>query len=123
MKRKYLSWILCLALILTIPPGFLSAQVKPADYERALKLREKFQSLVFNTVDGSSWIGKTTRFWYRKSIEGGTEFYIVDAANVSKKIAFDHTRVAAALTELLKEDQNPKKLPFRSIRFTPNEKK
>ena len=122
MKRKVLSWALCLALILTIIPGFLSAQVKPADYERAVNLREKFQSLVFNTVDGSSWIGKTNRFWYRKSIEDGYEFSIVDATNVSKNIAFDHVRLAAALAEVLKEDIDSKKLPFRTIQFTSDEK-
>jgi len=122
MKKKSFYWILCLALFLIIFTGLLQAQVKPADYERAVNLREKFQSLVFNTVDGSNWIGKTNRLWYRKSIEDGFEFTVVDATNVSKNIAFDHARVAAALTELLKEEQNPKKLPFRSIRFTPDEK-
>jgi len=39
-----------------------------------------------------------------------------------KKIAFDHTRLAAALAEVLKEDVDPKKLPFRSIQFSPDEK-
>lgn len=122
MKKKCFSLILFLALILTIAPGFLLSQVKPADYERAVNLREKFQSLVFNTVSGSSWIGKTSRFWYRKSIENGLEFYVVDAANVSKNIAFDHKRLATALSEVLKEDIDSKNLPFRSIRFTPDEK-
>ncbi|MFC2161855.1 DPP IV N-terminal domain-containing protein, partial [Acidobacteriota bacterium] len=109
-------------LILTIIPTLLSSQIKSEDYERAADLREKFQSLVVNTVQGSGWIQKTSRFWYRKSIEGGFEFNIVDADNVSKNIAFDHTRIAEALTELLKEDIDPKTLPFRSIRFTPDEK-
>lgn len=122
MKRKYSSWILCFTVILSILPSLLPAQVKPADYDRAVNLRETFQSLAFNIVDQSGWIGKTTRFWYRKSIEGGSEFYVVDAANVSKKMAFDHVRLAAALSEVLKEDQDPKNLPFRSIRFTPEEK-
>ena len=122
MKRKHLSLILCVALILSILPGLLPAQVQPADYERAANLREKFQSLVFNTMDGGSWIGKTTRFWYRKSTEDGYEFFIVDAANVSKNKAFDHSRLAAALSEVLKEDVDPKKLPFRTIEFTPDEK-
>ncbi|MCJ7582393.1 MAG: DPP IV N-terminal domain-containing protein, partial [Candidatus Aminicenantes bacterium] len=122
MKRKFCSWALCLVLILTIIPGFLLAQIKPADYERAAELRDKFQSLVVNTVDGSSWIGKTSRFWYRKSIEDGYEFSIVDAAKVSKNIAFDHVRLATALAEVLKEDVDPKKLPFRTLQFTPDEK-
>lgn len=103
-------------------PGLLTAQVKKADYERAAGLREKFQSLALDIVDRSGWIERTPRFWYRMSVQGGYEFYVVDAEALSKKIAFDHERLAASIAKLLKDEIDPKRLPFRSIQFVNKEK-
>ena len=105
MKRKHLSTITCLAIIIVFLPGILMAQGEPADYERANNLREKFQPLVFNTVDQSGWIEETPRFWYRKSIKGGSEFNIVDAAAATKKVAFDHEKLAASLVKVLEDEK------------------
>ena len=122
MSRKSFSVITSLVLILVLLPGLLQAQVKQADYERAANLREKFQSLALNVVDRSGWIGKTPRFWYRKSVEGGHEYFVVDAEALSKKTAFDHDRLAASLAKLLKDEVDPKRLPFRAIQFALKEK-
>ncbi|MCK4644669.1 MAG: DPP IV N-terminal domain-containing protein [Candidatus Aminicenantes bacterium] len=122
MNRKLLSGFSCIVLILILFPGFLSAQIKPADYKRAAELRTKFQNLAINRVDRSGWIGKSPRFWYRKSVKGGNEFYVVDAAVLKKNIAFDHEKLAASLAKLLKDEVDPKNLPFRSIRFVNKEK-
>src|SRR6185436_16670752 len=44
-----------------------------------------------------TWIDGS-RFWYRKSVKGGNQFVLVDAATGEKKAPFDHARLATALT-------------------------
>ncbi|MBU4494090.1 MAG: S9 family peptidase [Acidobacteria bacterium] len=118
-KGRFLSFF---AIILLFLPAFLPAQLQPVDYERAAELRTKFQSLALNIVDSSGWIEKTPRFWYRKSIEGGFGFFIVDAAAKTKAPAFDHDKLAAALAGVLEDKVDPKNLPFRSVTFVDGEK-
>lgn len=122
MKRKHLSTVIWLAMMLVSLPVILLAQGRPVDYERAANLKEKLQPLVLNIVDQSNWIEKTSRFWYRKSVKGGFEFNVVDAVAATKKIAFDHEKLAAALATVLEDEVDANNLPFRSIRFTDDEK-
>lgn len=103
-------------------PVVLLAQGKPADYERAANLKEKLQPLALNIADRSGWIGKTSRFWYRKSVKSGFEFDVVDASTATRTIAFDHEKLALALAAVLEEKVDANNLPFNSIRFTDDEK-
>jgi dipeptidyl aminopeptidase/acylaminoacyl peptidase len=85
-------------------------------------LREKLTNLVPNIPERPAWVEKTSRFWYRKSVQGGFEFNLVDAATLKKRVAFEHQRLAAALTPVLEEKVDPKKLPFMAIKFVNDEK-
>jgi len=98
MKRRSLYGFAVRFLAFALMPVFLTAQGTLADYERANGLRAKFQGLALNIPDRSNWIEKTGRFWYRKTVKGGNEFVIVDAAKASKKPAFDQAKLAAALS-------------------------
>jgi len=122
MEHKYLSTAVWPAMVMVSLPVILLAQGRPVDYERAANLREKLQPLALNIVDQSGWIGKTSRFWYRKSVKGGFEFNVVDASTATRKIAFDHEKMAAALATVLEDKVDANKLPFSSIRFTDDEK-
>ncbi|HVP91720.1 MAG TPA: DPP IV N-terminal domain-containing protein, partial [Terriglobales bacterium] len=68
------------------------------------------------------WIEKTHRFWYRKTVKGGFEFELVDADALTKKPAFDHEKLAAALNAASGQKYTGVKLPFMGIRFTDAEK-
>ncbi|MFC2156473.1 hypothetical protein ACFLT9_01420, partial [Acidobacteriota bacterium] len=118
MQRKTFVLVTCLLLALILLQGNLTAQIDPKDYGRADKLRSQFQSLALNIVNQSGWIGKSDRFWYRKTIKGGTEYYFCDAKNQTKEIAFDHQKLASSLTTLLKEEIDAMNLPFRTIQIT-----
>ena len=122
IKTKTSAILIITALILSALPAVVSAQGQPEDYERAAGLREKLQSLAIDMVETSRWIGKTHRFWYRKSTEQGSAFLVVDADKRAKKAAFDHEKLAAALAEVLGEEVKPHDLPFRSIEFSEDEK-
>ncbi|MBM3295468.1 MAG: S9 family peptidase [Candidatus Aminicenantes bacterium] len=124
MKRRPLSVsaVLVLSLSLFILPSLLSAQVTKADYDRAFGLREKLQSLAVDLPERPSFIGTTPRFWYRKTVSGGSAFVLMDAATLEKKPAFDHARLAAALAKAVGEAVEPFKLPFNTITFVDGEK-
>jgi len=121
MKHKPRLVFTCVLSIVVLMSGVLWTQVKPADYKRAEELGEKFQSMVLNTIDQSAWIEGRPCFWYRKSVQGGNAFYVVDAEAQTKTIAFDHEKLAASLSAVLKEKIEPYALPFRSIQFADKE--
>ncbi len=104
---------------------FANAQGTLADYERAAGLRERYQGLVVNAPDRANWIEKTHRFWYRKSVKGGYEFIVADAETLAKKPAFDHEKLAAALSEVLApgdEAITAVRLPFNEFNFVDGER-
>jgi dipeptidyl aminopeptidase/acylaminoacyl peptidase len=86
-----------------------------------MTLRLKVQNLAFNIPERANWIEKTSRFWYRKSVNGGNEFVLVDAATATKKPAFDHEKLAVSLSEASGEKYTAVKLPFNTLTFIDNE--
>src|SRR5262249_21643804 len=102
-------------------PILCFGQVTSADYERAAKLREKFQGLAVNIPEPANAVGKTERFWYRKSVKGGNEFVVVDAQALSKEPAFDHVRLAASLSTAAGDKYTAVTLPFNAFEFADKE--
>lgn len=103
-------------------PWLALGQVTPADYQRAQTLREKLQPLAIDIPGRVTWIDKTGRFWYRKSVRGGHEFMLVDANTQTKKPAFDQTRLAASLSAAAGTTVAPLELPFTEIQFVDGER-
>jgi len=110
-----------LLLGLFLIPLTVCAQVTQADYERAARLRTRFQGLAVNIVDRPTWIGKTSHFWYRKSVTGGNEFVLVDAETMTRKPAFDHEKLAVSLSTAINKKYTAVTLPFMTISFVDNE--
>jgi dipeptidyl aminopeptidase/acylaminoacyl peptidase len=117
MRRTTRILLAVLILSLAAAPAAVSAQVTRTDYDRATGLRAQYQSLALNIVDRGGWIGKTARYWYRKSVAGGNEYWIVDAAKSEKAIAFDHARLATALAAASGEKVEALALPFFGLTF------
>lgn len=69
-----------------------------ADYQRGQGLQAKARGLVVNVPGAATWIGDSDHFWYSKSVKGGTEFVWVDATTGTRKPAFDHEKLAAAIS-------------------------
>ncbi len=104
----------CLAL-----PVIACAQGTRADYERANTLGRIVAGKVYRSSVTPNWIGRSDRFWYRNDLSGGRrEFILVDPAVPSKKPAFDHARLAAALTKVLGKPVAADMLPVDHIAFT-----
>jgi dienelactone hydrolase len=120
MRRKLTYFSITALFLLLTATGY--AQGTLADYERANGLREKYVSLANNLPERANWIGQTSRFWYRKAVKGGNEFVLMDAETLAKKSAFDHERLAAALSAAASEKYTALKLPFQQINFVDSEK-
>jgi dipeptidyl aminopeptidase/acylaminoacyl peptidase len=90
----------------------LAAQGTLADYQRGQGLQAKARGLVVNTPGAATWIGESDRFWYSRPVSGGTQFMLVDAAAASKSPAFDHEKLAAAISAATGGHYTALTLPF-----------
>jgi len=60
------------------------------------------------------------RFWYRILTPEGSQFILVDAAKGTRKVAFDHQRLAKSLSTASGKNYEGTHLPFRYFTFTPD---
>ena len=112
---KPLSVITVLACLLVSAP--VAAQGTIADYQRAMSLRSRYDGLALNVVDERQWIRNTDRFWYRRTVKGGHEFILVNADAKTKQPAFDHVRIAEALSSAAGGKYTALTLPFSTFTF------
>jgi dipeptidyl aminopeptidase/acylaminoacyl peptidase len=127
MNKFYLSRLVLPALIFVFALGASAQQGNPisltaADYARA----EKFMG--YNTgqfVDRGgvrpNWL-PDERFWYRVTTAQGSEFVLVNPADGTRGAAFDHTRLAAALSTAAGAKYEASRLPFMQFTFEPDGK-
>jgi dipeptidyl aminopeptidase/acylaminoacyl peptidase/uncharacterized protein (DUF885 family) len=82
------------------------------------------EGLVFKTRIVPHWFHQSGRFWYKNDLAQGTkEFIVVDAETGTRTPAFDHQKLATALTKASGSAENrADKLPFDAIEFTPDAK-
>lgn len=119
MKKSAL--ILSAVCLMALPHLF--AQRTLEDYQRAQKfLPGNLRHIVYPADVEPHWMEKSNRFWYRRISPKGTEFVVVDAAQNTTAPAFDHTQLAAKLSQATKRQFDPTDLPFSDIEFVENEK-
>ena len=98
MKKLSALSVLSVALVVISVPAVALAQITAADYQRAQSLRQQYESAAVFVPDTPTWVGTTHRFYYRRSLANGFEFVMVDADTQRKQAAFDHARLADALS-------------------------
>src|ERR1035441_7589425 len=101
-----------MAGVLLLGHGLARAQGTLADYQRGQALAEKSRGGVVDVPGAANWIGETDHFWYTRSVKGGTEFVLVDAGAATKKAAFDHEKLAAAISSASGKPYTALTLPF-----------
>ena len=88
--------LLCLcawAVLLTL----LAAQQAPSAPQQ--RWWERPDKGVYKARIEPHWLGDSPRFWYRNDLRGGArEFVLVDAEKNTQAPAFDHAKLAAALS-------------------------
>jgi dienelactone hydrolase len=108
--RRFLPYTLLLTLSAT---AALQAQGTLADYQRGHDLEYRARDLVTHLSGPAHWIGDSHVFWYAHSIKGGAEYMLVDADTATKKIAFDHARLAEAVNQATGNHYTAETLPFQ----------
>ncbi|HZW31580.1 MAG TPA: DUF885 family protein, partial [Isosphaeraceae bacterium] len=78
-----------------------------------------FDRLVFKARIAPHWFHHDSRFWYRNDLPGGAkEFILVDADRGTRAPAFDHDKLAAALSKAVEgQTYRADRLPFDDIEF------
>ena len=88
-------------------------------YARAERLLPgKAAKLTSDLTIKPRWIAGSDRFWYRWKSLAGSEFVLVDPASGERKAAFDHERLAAALSQASGVPCQTRQLPFCEIEFS-----
>jgi dipeptidyl-peptidase 4 len=94
-----------------------SPKFTAADYARAEKfMGYNTNALVYGSVR-PNWTDDG-RCWYRVTRAEGSEFVVVDPASGSKAPAFDHARLAAALSKAANATYDAHNLPFNDIEIS-----
>lgn len=85
------------------------------DYARAEQfLAANVRDLVLNGAVRPAWLAED-RFWYRNTIAEGDELILVDAEGGTRRRAFDHERLAAALSAAADTAYTPFDLPIAEL--------
>jgi dipeptidyl-peptidase-4 len=112
-KNRSLGWLfvfLFCGLPLALAQGTLT------DYQRAQQFLPGNLRHSISLADvNPHWIEKSSRFWYRKTTPQGSQFVLVDAEQNTSGPAFDHEKVAAALSRATKREYSASALPFFEI--------
>lgn len=75
------------------------------------------EKLVFGAQVEPHWIDGGERFWYRVSTGSGHQFVVVDAARGAREPAFDHIKLAAALSRASGTPYVHHQPPFESFAY------
>ena len=118
MSRLASRTLLAFTVAAVLGPTLL-AQQRPSltaeDYARAERfLAAAVTPLVVGGSVTATWLADD-RFWYRNSIAGGAEFILVDPVQKTRVRAFDHEKVAAALSSATGAKHEPFALAIQGL--------
>ena len=105
-----------LYLLLLVPSSPVFSQLSISDYQRADSI-VKLNDLVYNQINNVSWIDSTTTFWFQVKTRNGNEYRIVDAAKVTKELAFDSEKLLQQLNNQLTSKISAKSLQLDKLKF------
>src|SRR5262245_21699006 len=118
MRMKALACVGMLSALLTCADATAGATVDAATYARAERfLAWNRDKLVFGDGLDHRWIGDADALWYKRAFEGGWEFVVVEPALRHKRPAFEHRRMALALSKSLGRTLSPEHLPISDLDF------
>jgi dipeptidyl aminopeptidase/acylaminoacyl peptidase len=96
--------------------------VRKGNYALAARFSpEKINKMLFSTSVDPHWLKLTDRFWYVYETREGKTWYIVDALKGGKRPLFDHAKLAAEITRIVKDPFDAQHLPIEKLKFTKDE--
>ena len=114
MKRLFLFFIASSIILSTSAQDVLTAK----NYQNAENLLGyNTQKFVDRASVSPNWL-PGDKFWYRILTPTGSEFILVDPAKGTKTTAFDHDKLAKALSAASGRSLTASMLPFQSINYS-----
>lgn len=121
IRRSHLRGQLLLVAALLVPGPVLAQAADAAlldAYRRAdLIQAHEFKGVFQNLKLHPRWLSDT-RFWYTRDTGAGTEWMMVEADRPRKAPAFDHRKLAAALSKAAGKPVEAGDLPLRGVEFS-----
>ena len=115
--------LILVVLVMTFAPHLVVAQGTVDDYRKAEFFQTGAQRKLITVANvAPHWMEKSSKFWYRNTGPKKSEFLLVDPAQNTVTPAFDHERLAAALSRAAKQEFQAVKLPFESFEFVDGNK-
>lgn len=111
-------FVIVLSLAIGWPVVAQNITVTADDYARAEGFLSSYTyPLVYGETVNPNWVNDE-RFWYRSEGAEGAVFFMVDANRGRKTEAFDHDKLAQALSTLRDTTYRSDALPFYSVNFS-----
>lgn len=113
--------ILCLLLLLPfVAEALADGGKEDARTRNRYALAERFtagklQNMLFSTTVDPHWFKSGEKFWYSYKTSEGTRWYVVDPDARKRTPLFDHDKLAAQLTEIVKDPYIASQLPIRNL--------
>ncbi len=89
-------------------------------YQKADNYYEEYTSKYYYGVNNAQAVADEAKFVYQTRTARGKEFLLIDGVNKLQKPAFDHARIAEALSVELKKETEAYKLPFDRFSMSKN---
>ncbi|MCI0699950.1 MAG: S9 family peptidase [Planctomycetia bacterium] len=100
-------------------PPTTNGKITPDEAPLQKGKQPKGVSGVYRDKVSPHWFANETKFWYRNTLKGGTkEFVLVDAEKGTRNLAFDHAKLASALSKASGTEYKRDRLPFETIEFS-----
>ena len=120
--KKQIVWFAGAMLALSSASGFAQGMPAP-DGGNPYELAERFAgsklpNMLFSTTVDPHWFKSGNKFWYSYKTGDGTRWYVVDPSTKSRRALWDHDKIAARLTEIMKDPFIAASLPIQDLEET-----
>ena len=114
MKTRLTAYFAAVALCASLS---LNAQERLPEYLQAEKFTQaKLSQMLFDTQVRPNWFKTGNKFWYSYKTSEGTAYYLVDPVARTQRPLWDNAKIAAQLTEIVKDPYDAQHLPIRNLR-------
>ncbi len=119
MKKTFL--VFAFAAMLSSAGVALAQEPNGSAVQNRYELAERFTAskldkMLFSTSIDPHWFPSGEKFWYTFKTSEGNRWYIVDPAKKSRELMFDHDKMAAELTKIVRDPYIAEQLPIRNLR-------
>jgi hypothetical protein len=117
MRRTLLAMTLVLPIVISpMSSAHADSDSLLEAYQHAESART-IASLTLNLEIAPIWVPHSDRFWFREQTPLGWRYILVDLGRRTRVPAFDHARLARAISRVVKEEVDADHVPLTDLTF------